>query len=297
MTEGSHQTLIHASDLHFGKPHDPEMAEAFRRAAESLRPDLVVVSGDFTQRAKVREFQAARSYLDTLRAQLGVPMVVTPGNHDVPLYRVLERIRAPFQNYQRYLHPDLDTVTRIPGVTVVALNSAAPHRAIVNGRIRREQLRFLRSALSSSPPEDVRIVVAHHHLAPAPDYEGDSPLPGARFILDAFKEMGVQMVLGGHLHRAYIGNSLDVYPGVDRDRGIIIVQCGTTTSRRGRAREVARNSFNLIRLFPDRIQVIHYMHFDDAGDFRAFSQNTFPRAPRRWLGEERLHPPVSRTNL
>jgi 3',5'-cyclic AMP phosphodiesterase CpdA len=297
MTPGHPQTLIHASDLHFGRPHNPERAEAFRRAAEALSPDLVVLSGDFTQRAKVEEFQAARAYLNTLETQLGVPLVVTPGNHDVPLYRVLERIRTPFQNYQRYLHPDLDTVTRIPGVTVVALNSAAPHRAIVNGRIRREQLDFLRSAIRASPPEDVRIVVAHHHLAPAPDYEGDSPLPGARFILDAFKEMGVQMVLGGHLHRAYIGNSLDVYPGADRDRGIIIVQCGTTTSRRGRAREVARNSFNRIRILSDQIQVTHYLYFEDADGFRALSQHTFPRAPGRWLGEEALLPTAMRSEL
>lgn len=278
-------TVVHGSDLHFGKPHHPEMAEAFLERAEGVAPGMVVLSGDFTQRAKVGEYRAAAAYVDRIRDRLGVPVVVTPGNHDVPLYRVFERIVAPFRNYRKYIQEELDTVTRIPGLTVVALNSAAPHRAIVNGRIGREQLAFARAAFADAPPEDLRAVVAHHHLAPAPDYERDSPLPRARSILDAFTDMGVELVMGGHLHRAYIGNSLDVHPGVDRDRGIIIVQSGTTSSRRGRARERAKNSFNVVHLGEDRVDVVHYMHFQEEDGFAPFSAHTFPRSPARWLGQ------------
>ncbi len=277
-------TLLHGSDLHFGRPHHPQMAEAFLQCAVEVAPDLVVLSGDFTQRAKVQEYKAARAWLDRFRGRVGAPVVVTPGNHDVPLYRVVERLFTPFRNYRTYIQDELDTVTRIPGLTVVALNSAAPRSAIVNGRIRIRQLEFARQAFERAPDGDLRAVVAHHHLAPAPDYEGDTPLPGARRILDAFKTMGVEMVLGGHLHRAYIGNSLDVYPGPDRDRGIIIVQSGTTTSRRGRAREEAKNSFNVVRIAEDEVQVIHYMHFREGEGFHPFSGHTFPRAPARWFG-------------
>jgi len=285
MKSGARITVLHGSDLHFGKPHFPEMAEALLARAEEIGPDLVVFSGDFTQRAKVEEYRAARAYLDRFAERVGAPLVVTPGNHDVPLYRVMERIFTPYRNYREHIHAELDTVTRIPGLTVVALNSAAPRRAIVNGRIRPEQLDFARAAFAEAPPGDMKTVVAHHHLAPAPDYEGDSPLPRAKQILDAFKGMGVQMVLGGHLHRAYIGNSLDVYPGADRGRGIIIVQSGTSTSRRGRAREQAKNSFNVIRISEERVQVVHYMHFQEAGAFQPFSDHTFPRAPALWLGD------------
>ena len=291
MKGGAKLTVLHGSDLHFGKPHLPEMAEALLERAEEVGPDLVVFSGDFTQRAKVEEYRAARAYLDRFAARVGAPLVVTPGNHDVPLYRVLERISTPFRNYREYIRSELDTVTRIPGLTVVALNSAAPRRAIVNGRILPEQIGFARTAFAEAPPGDLKAVVAHHHLAPAPDHEGDSPLPGARWILDAFKGMGVQLVLGGHLHRAYIGNSLDVYPGADRGRGIIIVQSGTTTSGRGRAREQAKNSFNVIRVSEERVQVVHYMHFQEAGAFQPFSAHTFPRSPAHWLGDE-WAPPV-----
>ncbi len=273
-------TLLHASDLHFGPPHDPVVAEAFRAFAMELRPDVVVFSGDFTQRAKVREYEAARSYLDRFA---DFPTVVTTGNHDVPLYRVWERLFAPFRNYRRYISDKLDTVTRIPGATLVALSSAAPHRAIVNGRLRRDQLDFARSAFAETPTGDLRCLVTHHHLAPAPDYERDHPIPGGRRILDTLEEMGVELVLGGHIHRAFIGNSLDVYPGKNRDRGVVIVQSGTTTSRRGRAREAAKNSFNVVRVGAEELEVVHYLHFRDRDGFAPLSTHRFPRAPRLWL--------------
>ncbi|MSR22212.1 MAG: 3',5'-cyclic-nucleotide phosphodiesterase [Gemmatimonadetes bacterium] len=276
-------TIVHGSDLHFGKPHDQGVALAFLESARQLRPDLIVLSGDFTQRAKVREYQAARDFLRRLPS---VPLVVTPGNHDVPLYRVVERLFAPYRNYRAFIRDELDTVTRLPGITVVSLNSSEPYRAIVNGRIGRDQLSFARKTFESAPKGDVKAVVAHHHLAPAPDYEGGHPLPGGGKILETLQEMGVELVMGGHLHRAYIGNSLDVLPGTSRDPGIVIVQSGTTTSRRGRARERARNSFNCIRIDGSCLEVTHYMHFEEAGGFAPLSVHSFPRGLRRWFGEE-----------
>jgi len=273
-------TVVHGSDLHFGKPHDSEAAEAFMASVAGIAPDLIVISGDFTQRAKVHEFQEARAWLDRLPS---VPVVVTPGNHDVPLYRVFERILTPYRNYRTIIRDELDTITRIPGLVVVALNSSAPRRAIVNGRITARQVEFARKAFQGSPAECVRVVVMHHHLAPAPDYEGDRTLPGGRRLLEAFEEMGVELVLGGHLHRAYIGNSLDIHPGVDPDRGIVVVQSGTTTSRRGRARERAKNTFNIIRIGPDVLEVTHCMYFGEAGGFAPQSIHRFPRGGSRWF--------------
>jgi 3',5'-cyclic AMP phosphodiesterase CpdA len=276
-------TIVHGSDLHFGKPHDPNAAKTFLSSVEAIDPDLVVLSGDFTQRAKVQEFRQARAFLDQLAPR---PVVVTPGNHDVPLYRVVERLFDPFRNYREYVSEDLDTVTRIPGLTVVSLSSAAPRRAIVNGRISDRQLEWARRTFADTPEGDLKAVVAHHHLAPAPDYEGDRPLPRGREILDAFERMGVELAMGGHLHRAYIGSSLDVYPGSDRDRGIVIVQSGTTTSRRGRARERAKTTFNLIRIQEDRLEVVHHMHFRESGGFEPFSIHCFPRLPRRFFASD-----------
>jgi 3',5'-cyclic AMP phosphodiesterase CpdA len=269
--------ILHGSDLHFGKPYDPEVGRAFQVAARKLGPDLIVLSGDLTQRAKVREYRAAREYLDALPR---VPTVVTPGNHDVPLYRIFERLFAPFRNYREWISEDLDTVTLVDGAVVVSLNTAAPRRAIVNGRLRARQIDFARKAYAEAPVDDTRILVAHHHFAPAPDYEVDRPLPGAKSALDAFESMGVELILGGHLHRAFIGNSLDIYAGEDRDHGIVIVQSGTTTSHRGRAREQAKNSFNVVVVEDQHLEITHHMYFEERGAFAPFSMHAFPRPQR-----------------
>ena len=257
-------TILHVSDLHFGPPYQEEVGEALLRFAHDLEPDLIVASGDFTQRAREEQFMAARAYLDRLP---DAPLVTTPGNHDVPLYRVSERLFRPLELYQRHISPDLDTVTRLPEAVVVSLNSTAPRRAIVNGRIHRTQLEFAREAFRDAPPELFRILVAHHHFAPPPDFEGGDVMPKAKRALDAFTQMRVDLVLGGHLHRAYLGNSLDVYAGSDREHGIVIVQSGTSTSRRGRAREREKNSFNVLRIDGRMIRVTHYMYFDAAKGF------------------------------
>ena len=280
-------TLLHGSDLHFGDPYLPQVGEAFQEAARKVAADAIVLSGDFTQRAKVREYEQAREFLDRLP---DVPTVTTPGNHDVPLYRVLERLFDPHRNYRAYVSSELDSVTRIPGAVIVSLNSSAPHHAIVNGRISPEQVAFAAQVFQDADPEDVRVVVAHHHFAPAPDYEGDKQLPRAKEILMELNRMGVELILGGHLHRAYIGNSLDVYPGEDREHGIVIVQSGTTTSGRGRARERAKNSFNVVRVAEEYLEVTHFMYFEELGTFAPFSMHTYPRRAARWFRRDAFGP-------
>ena len=274
--------LLQISDLHFGPHYVPEVGQALLRAAGELEADVIIASGDFTQRAKREQFAAARAFLDQLPA---LPTIVTPGNHDVPLYRVFERLFAPYALYTEYIAQELNTVYRHEDAVIVALNSTSPLRAIVNGRIRRWQLDFVASAFEGTPAGVARIVVAHHHFAPAPDYEGSQVMPQAKRAIDCFTELQVDMIIGGHLHRAYIGNSLDVYPGPERDHGIIIVQSGTTTSRRGRAREREKNSFNHIRVTDVAIRVTHYMYFSDTGGFAPVSRHLFPRAGTHFLQE------------
>ena len=283
-------TLLHVSDLHFGPPYHPGVGEALQTFAANLAPDGIVASGDFTQRAREEQFRAAREFLDRLPA---VPTVVTPGNHDVPLWRILERLFDPYRHYQAHISRELDGVVRIPGAVIVSLNSTAPRQKITNGRIHRWQLEFAREAFDDTAPETVRILVAHHHFAPPPDWEGAQVMPKAKRALDAFTAMRVDMILGGHLHRAYIGNSLDVYAGADREHGIVIAQSGTSTSRRGRAREREKNSFNVIRVDGRLIRVTHYMYFDVAGTFLPTSHHVFYRGGRPPVGDEVPGPDVT----
>ncbi len=274
-------TILHGSDLHFGKPFDAEVADVFLGSIQEISPDLIVLSGDFTQRAKVREFRAAR---DFLRKLPDLPLVLTPGNHDVPLYRVWERVLTPLRNYQNFISPELDTVTSIEGATVVSLNSTAPRRAVVNGRVGDGQLLFAARAFGNAPGKDLRVVVLHHHLTPAPDYESDQVLPGFQMCLEAFAKMRVELILGGHLHRAYVSDSLDAYSGLEGYQRMVIAHSGTTTSTRGRARERKKNSFNLIGVSGYHIVVTHHQYFREDRRFAPVRTHTFPRGTEAALG-------------
>ena len=273
-------TLLHASDLHFGKPFNPQVAEIFKGAIRDVSPDVLVLSGDFTQRAKVQEYQAARKFLDELP---DIPVVVTPGNHDIPLYRVWERVLAPHRNYKKYISPDLDTVTVVEDATVVALDTSAPYTAIVNGRLSDRQLLFAAEAFRRAPAGGLKVVVVHHHLMSAPDYESDQVLPGFRRCLEAFRKMGVELILGGHLHRSYVANSWDAYPAEVDGPGIILGHSGTTTSRRGRARERNKNSFNLIGVTGEQVSITHHLCDAEEGGFVPVGTHAFPRRPRNGL--------------
>ncbi|MGB4709126.1 MAG: metallophosphoesterase family protein [Fuerstiella sp.] len=266
--------ILHLSDLHFGPPFVAEVGEAMVRIAPHLNADAIVVSGDFTQRAKEEQFLAARAFLDRLP---DVPRLYVPGNHDVPLYRLRERLFDPHGMYKKFISPELNPVLFLDNAVIVGIDSTSPLSTISNGRIHQWQLETAERVFADAPVGAARIVVAHHHFAPAPDYLHDRTMPKAKRAIMRFVEDGVDMILGGHLHRAYIGNTLDVYPGVHRERGIVIVQSGTTTSRRGRGREREKNSFNVIDLNSDTIKITHYLYFDADAGFVPVSRHLFPR--------------------
>jgi 3',5'-cyclic AMP phosphodiesterase CpdA len=278
-------TLLHISDLHFGPHYLPAIGQSVLQAAHALRPDIVVVSGDFTQRAKRAQYADARAFLDALPV---VPRIVVPGNHDVPLYRVFERLFRPYELYRQYIGSESDSVLRHSGAVIVALNTTSPLGAITEGTVRRGQLEFCRREFGEpthgdSDTDAIKIVVAHHHFAPPPDYEGGASMRGGRRALDLFTRLRVDLVLGGHLHRAYVGNSLDVYPGLGREHGVVIVQAGTATSRRGRTREREKNSFNVVRIDEGRIHVTQQMYFADREGFETVAEHVFPRTRSGFL--------------
>jgi 3',5'-cyclic AMP phosphodiesterase CpdA len=243
------------------------------RLADQAAPDVVVASGDLTQRAKDREFVLACSILDRMPQ---VPRIVTPGNHDVPLYRIWERAFVPYRNWKRRISPDLDTVTRIPGATFVALNSSAPRRAIVNGRIDADQVDFARRSFRVTPAADLRALVIHHHFVPVPDGKGGAPLPHARKLLADFEEMKVDFVLGGHVHQTHVTTSGRLAKG-DGRIGIPLIACGTTTSWRGRGPEAHLNSLNVVRVRADEVEVVPHVLQEGGAVFEPVDSIVFKR--------------------
>ena len=266
-------TVLHASDLQCGRPFRPRAADALIRLAEESAPDVVVVSGDLTQRAKKSEYALAASILERLPA----PYVVTPGNHDVPLFRVWERMNAPHRNWKAAISSDLDTVTRVEGATFVALDSTAPHRTLVNGRLEAEQLDFARRAFDAAPAGDLRILVVHHHFVPVPDGTDGMPLPHARALVGAFEAMGVAFVLGGHVHQTHVTTSSDLL-GAREGPGIPLIACGTTTSWRGRGAERGLNSLNLLRVGDGQVEVVPHVMTEHGSAFEPRQAIVLPLA-------------------
>ena len=272
--------IFHASDVHFGKPHLPELSEALVRFVHDLGPDAAVISGDLTQRARAGEYRDARTFLDALAP---TPLITTAGNHDVPLYRIWERVFAPYRNYRAIIGPDLDMVLDIEGKGVpggarfVALDSSAPRRAIVNGRVTARQLEFADESFAAAPAGALRVLVVHHNLVDPGDGPKAPPLRGAGRILDRLPRWGVGLVLSGHIHRSYLGGGGE---GAGPDGGVPVILAGTASSNRGRGRERGRNSFNLIRVGESGIEAKVYLYSRDAGGFQPAGSRRYPGAFR-----------------
>ncbi len=238
--------LIHLSDLHFGA-HDPRLVAAVEARVDEEKPDLVVISGDFTQRARTDQFKEACRFLTRLK-DAGHEVLGVPGNHDVPLYDVLRRFLSPLTRYQRFIDDTLCPYHELDGVAVLGINTARS-LTFSDGRISNEQMGFIRSTFNRARPE-FRILVTHHPLfaLPVGDTGELSKAVGRQErALDAITDAGVDILLAGHHHRASTHSARDL---ATRAGPALVIQAGTATSTRLRDEE---QSFNRIDIAADRV--------------------------------------------
>jgi 3',5'-cyclic AMP phosphodiesterase CpdA len=243
------RTLAHLSDLHFDRV-DRGVLEALRRRLKALAPDLVVISGDLTQRARAHQFRAARAFLDSLPK----PQVVVPGNHDVPLYNLFARFLAPLAAYRRIIGQDLEPGFVDDEIAVLGINTA---RSLVfkGGRVSEAQLARVCEALGRLEGARTRIVVSHH----------------PSMALEKLAGCGVDVFVSGHHHATRTGHRR-----IGR-MSVLIVEAGTATSHRTRAEP---NAFNLLRIEPRRIEVDHYSLRGD--NFMRAAADAFLREDAGW---------------
>lgn len=241
--------LVHLSDLHFGRER-PDLIEPLLEAISTLAPDLVAVSGDMTQRARDIEFRAARAFLDAVPA----PVLVVPGNHDVPLHLPLHRMVVPWGGWRRWIGPDLEPVHEDEEMTVVGVNTVDA-LSWQTGRLSRRRLARACERLGASPGPRLRVVVAHHPLV-HPAGSKKSPIPGAAAALRRLTGCGADLILSGHLHAWHAAPLLQ-----KDDRAAIQLHAGTGLSTRVRGEP---NDFNLIELRTGRIAVTRHVAGEDA---------------------------------
>lgn len=258
--------LAHLSDLHFGR-HDPHVAGALVADLHELAPNLVVISGDFTQDGTSAEFAEAAAFLDALR----LPTFCVPGNHDVPARNILRRLTDPYGLYRRHLAADLEPFLAIQDVAIAGLKTSRRWRLGLNwahGSLSRRQLADLAGRFAASDPDAMRIVVAHHPLMPPETPFDMRVVKRADLALETFASLGVRLVLSGHFHlsyrREYIHGSPSVIaapfsggPG-PLAPPLLVVQAGSAFSTRLRGGEP--NAYNLMEIREGAIgiQVRHW---------------------------------------
>ncbi len=266
--------IVHLSDLHFGA-HDPRLVEAVEERIDEAKADLVVISGDFTQRARTEQFEEACRFLTRLK-DAGHRVLAVPGNHDVPLYDVLRRFLSPLRRYRRFIDKELCPFHALSDAAVLGINTARS-LTFKDGRINEEQVAHIRSVFATVSSDMPRILVTHHPLFALP--VGDGPELGKaigkqEMALDAIADAGVDLLLAGHNHRASTHHASDL---ITRAGLALVIQAGTATSTRLRDEE---QSFNLIEVAPDDVTVT--VQVWDGSGFASRDAQRYRRAGDKW---------------
>jgi 3',5'-cyclic AMP phosphodiesterase CpdA len=270
------RTIIHLSDLHFGRSQ-PSLITPLVQMIKARAPQLIVVSGDLTQRARMAQFRQARDFFSLLP----YPVLVIPGNHDIPLYSFWLRFSNPFRKYQRSISETLDPRYRDDEVAVMGVNSVRRLK-FKDGRINIRQLEAAREFFSKVPENAVKIIVSHHPFNVPEGYPGKY-ITRARKALDCFQEIGVDLLLSGHLHSTLAQYKEATYKL--HFRGPLIIQAGTPISTRLR---IEPNSFNCILITYPRISVERYELDKETLNFFLARTEHFIRGAEGWQPDERI---------
>ncbi|KQP19237.1 metallophosphoesterase [Pseudorhodoferax sp. Leaf267] len=230
--------LVQISDPHFGTERVP-VAEALVQLVHGLAPELVVLSGDITQRATPTQFAAARAFADRLRP---AAVLAIPGNHDVPLFNPFARLFSPYARHQRAFGAELEPVHRSPDWLVIGVKTTRRWRH-KHGQVSAAQIERVAQALHGASPAQVRVVVVHQPVAVARDRDATDLLRGHEAAVRRWSAAGADLVAGGHIHLPYVLALHGLH--ADLARRAWCVQAGTAISSRTRAE--AGNSVNVLR--------------------------------------------------
>ncbi len=258
--------LLQISDPHFGTEQAP-VVEALVALAARERPDVVVWSGDITQRARRAQFEAARQFA----ARLEAPHVLAiPGNHDIPLFNLVARLTHPYRGFLRAFKAEqgraLEPELTLPGVHISGVNTTRAWRH-KNGEVSTRQIERLCRRLRQCAPGVLKVVVIHQPLWIVEEEDRGNLLRGHEQALQAWGAAGADIIMGGHIHLPYVRQLEAQGPGGPRP--LWIVQAGTALS--SRVRGGVPNSVNLIRYQDGQgahggpPRVIERWDFDDKG--------------------------------
>ena len=265
------RTLAHLSDLHFGHI-DPVVLGPLRAAVLAAKPDLIAISGDFTQRAKRSEFGAAREFLDSLQP----PKLLVPGNHDVPLWNVAARFITPLARYTAYISPELEPKHVDEEMIVIGVNTA---RSLTwgEGRISARQVDRIVKSLSGAPASLIRIIVTHHPFDLPPGVHERRLLGRSRMAMARLAKANADLFLSGHLHLSHASHSVERYK--IEGHSALIIQAGTISTR-GRGEQP---SFNLLRIQRPEIELAKFVWDPLSSGFTPSAVGRYRHTASGWI--------------
>lgn len=265
------RTLVHLSDLHFGRV-DYSLLEPLKATIKDINPDVVVVSGDLTQRARSHQFKEAREFLDTLPS----PQIIVPGNHDVPLHNIFSRFLQPLDKYKEYITDDLEPFHADEEVAILGINTARSF-TIKDGRVNERQIEAIRARLCPFPEEVVKIIVTHHPFDLPEGHDENELVNRAQMAIEALAECGADVLLAGHLHISHTGHTFTRYKIAGHNA--LVVSAGTATSTRARGET---NSFNVLRIKHPHINVERLSWQAERNGFTTSSTENFHHTRDGW---------------
>ena len=266
------RTIVHLSDLHFGRV-DERLLEPLIRSIKEIHPDLIAVSGDLTQRARSHQFLEARAFLD----KLPKPQIVVPGNHDVPLHNIYARFVGRLAKYKRYITDDLQPMYSDEEMVVVGVNTARS-LTFKGGRINELQVAELRNKLCARGDDVIKAVVTHHPFD-LPEGHDERDLVGrARMAMATLADCGADVFLAGHLHVSHTGHTAKRYNIAGHSA--LVIQAGTATSTRGRGEA---NSFNVVSVDHPHVSVARFLWQSSSESFAPESEEKFERTGEGWV--------------
>ena len=230
-------TILQISDTHFGT-EVPNVTRALLELSHSLSPELLVLSGDVTQRARRRQFEAAARFVKMTRVS---NVLCIPGNHDIPLFAPYTRLFRPYAHYARAFGTELEPVFESERLLVQGVNTTRWFRH-KHGEISEEQIVRVAQRLARAKPEQLRVVVTHQPLLAIRERDDNNLLRGHARATQAFLRAGVDVFLGGHIHLPYVRPLPAAESGMPSRAWV--VQAGTAVSHR--IREGGANSVNVL---------------------------------------------------
>jgi 3',5'-cyclic AMP phosphodiesterase CpdA len=255
--------IVQLSDTHFGT-EVPAVAAALRRSLRAQPIDLLILSGDITQRARADQFRAARAFIDALQPPTAPPLLAVPGNHDIPLLDLPRRLLSPYGRYAAFFGSDLQPVFENERVLVIGVDATRRYRHI-DGQIDARQIDAVAQRLQRTAPDKIRVVVAHQPFDAVAASDEKNRVHGGGAALQRWADSGLDLVLGGHIHYPFARPLRQRYPQLAGDAWV--VQAGTAISRRVRSGKP--NSFNRLSIGADRAALkIERWDYDGAtGEF------------------------------